>query len=1053
MFEIYTFWNASSVISVLNGIVLVMGGSDWTGLMKSIVILGFLISLGVGLLKMTVKEPVQYLLIVAMLHGVLFLPKVTATVRDVRSGEVGTVANVPLGVAFIASTTSQIGKFLTDTFETNLVASDELRFSRTGLSWGANALSSLAAARPASPRLMDAAQAFVRNCVSPEVTADMDKYNQLINSTNIMGLLASGRGTAAGWLNPGRVATVPLATGAGTEVLPCITASAPGSAYDRVADLLAAEVPTVRTKLAAALLPDITPATANTLLGTYLPGVEGALIGASRNASEMISQAMAVNMVADSAGTLAMVRNDPAAAQMAIGSTLATAQSASSYRLLGMIGAEALPKFRNVLELILIAIFPIAMLMALLGGDRGGAAVRTYAMALGSVQLWAPIYAIVNTVLTPMTAARLKAAAGGGISQTMLNSEGLIYVGLTEQAIAGALVMAVPMISWAVVSGGAQAVGGAMGSLMAPSSQAAGSVGASTAMGNFQMGNTAFGSHSMNTVSASKFDTSPSHSSGRISMTSGLSHTNFDGNTGARVVNNSAQRADMGPWSATAADTARSTLSTMATVASSRANEAAGTFASAAGQAYNQMLRNLQGSSTGSTLTAGAAVSDSGQMSQAASSGISAVRQLAQRHGLSEEQAFAAALSGHLGVEAPKLFGLNPVKAGAELSANSTSKGSSSRINEEAKQLGNSDDFKALVQHMRQGQVGSSATNTATAGQTREAGADASLRQATEAAEQYRTATAQQEQYTQGASRAASRDQSFMSDMGNKVDQWLRANGSAGLEEMGRMATNPDPQARAHADGRIAQAVQAVMSQSAGGSGFTVTPAAPPAPYPQPSQPDAKTSAAGGGGGLANTGAPGASPNAQAPSAPAAPPAPPQPMVMPSLDGLAMPTGLNGAPLNPAALQASASAAGQVAQDKVDGGRSAVRAGFESNVDSLAAPGGPGGLRVSDGAGGVITAAGVFNEARGRLGEAQAGTADAAGRLGETQYQMGTERESAVKLGDNPASQGVSRVGQALGGGVAAVTDPVIRTWKRAGEARGTSDVDPSSPSQAAPAP
>jgi len=575
MFEIHTFWNHSSMVSVLNGIVLVMGGNDWIGLMKSIVLLGFLVALGVGILKISVREPMQYLLIVALLHGVLFLPKVTVTVRDARSGQVGTVANVPLGVAFIASTTSQVSKFLTDTFETNPVPTEELRFSRTGLAWGANAMGTLAAARSSNPRLQDAAQAFVRNCVSPEVSADMDKYTALIGSTDVMTLMAGGRGTPGGWLNPGRVATMPVLTGSGTEVLPCITASAPGSAYDRLADLIAAAVPAVRTELARKLLPDITPATANTLIGTYLPGIEGTLIGASRNAASMLTQALAVNLIADSAGSLAMVRNDPAAAQMAVGSTIANAQAASSYRMLGLIGSEALPKFRNILEVLLIAIFPLALLMALLGGDRGTTAVRTYAMALCSVQLWAPIYAIVNTVLTPMTSSRLQAMVGGAVTQTMANTEGFVQIGLTEQAIAGALVMAVPMIAWAIVSGGAQAVGGAVGSLMSPTGQAAASVGASTAMGNYQMGNTSFGNHSINSITGSKYDTSPSMSMNRISTTVGTSHNVADGNTGARVSDLSQQNPNTGPFSATLARTATTALGAAAASANANVIEAA----------------------------------------------------------------------------------------------------------------------------------------------------------------------------------------------------------------------------------------------------------------------------------------------------------------------------------------------------------------------------------------------------------------------------------------------------------------------------------------------
>jgi conjugal transfer mating pair stabilization protein TraG len=1063
MFEIYTFWNHSSMVSVLNGIVLVMGGDDWVGLMKSVVTLGFLIALGVGLLKISVREPLQYFLIVAIVHGILFVPKVTVSVRDARSGQVGTVANVPLGVAFIASTTSQISKFLTDTFETNLVSTDELRFSRTGLAWGANSMATMAAARSPNPRLQDAAQAFVRNCVSPEVSADMDKYTALINSQDVMGLMATGRGTAGGWLNPGRVATMPLVSGSGSEVLPCISASAPGSAYDRLAALIDAEVPTARSGIAARLLPDIAPATANTLVGTYLPGIEGALIGGSRNITSMLTQAIAVNLVSDSAGSLAMVRNDPAAAQMAIGSTIANAQAASSYRMLGMIGAEALPKFRNVLEILLIAIFPLALLMALLGGDRGVAAVRTYALALGSVQLWAPIYAIVNTVLTPMTAARMKAMAGGSISQTMANSEGFIQVGLTEQAIAGALVMAVPMIAWAIVSGGAQAVGGAMGSIMSPSSQAAGAVGASTAMGSMQMGNTSFGNHSLNTVTGSKFDTSPSFSSGRISVTSGLSHSNFGGDDGARVVNNSAQRAEMGPWTATMGARAASSLTAQAGVAAERAREAAQAFTSSAGQAYQSFVRNGAGSTTGSTLSAGAATNSSAQQGGSYQSGISQIRALAARHGISEEQAFSAALAAHMGLSLPgKSF--SPVTGGADINAQTSSGGRNTKLNEEAAQVGQSSDFKSLVQSMRQGQVGNSATNTAEAKQSRESGGDASLRQATEAADQYRVASRQSENLSQTAQRAASRDQSFISDLGNSVDAWLRSNNRPSLEALGRMATTPVPSnqndaaygramhTRAQADAHIAEAVTAVLSQRAGEGGFTITPASAPAQQAAPLAVAHSTQNAGEGrestgsqgsppgGSAPTTGAGGGAPGTGLPNSSSTPESGPatRPLSMPSLSGLPMPSGMDGTPMSPAAIQEGAGSAGARAQAAVDGGNAAVAKAHESAAAQLQQPLTAGGLSVRDGAGNVITGAGVWREANTRLGDAQSTVAGGASGLAGATGAAAQTHSDARSRGENPASYGLEHAGRALGQGATVVTDPIVRTWKRLGGSKGS---------------
>lgn len=537
MWTIYTYWNNASVIQALNAVAMVMGAGDFLGLMQTVALVGLLSAAGIGLFKVSFKEPAQYILMLVFFNGLLFVPKVTVSVLDVRSGAVGTVANVPLGVAFITSTTSHIGKYLTDTFETAFGLGDELKFSKTGMAWGAKALRMMGETRPISPKSNEAFSVFTKACVIPEVTQSTAKYVAMTSSVDVLTLLQTGRGTPGGFLNPGRIANMPNRNSDGYTVMPCITSSGGGSAYDEVVLWISAEIPGTRSQLARRLLPDAPAATASTLLTSYLPGVEGAILGTSRTVTDQLTQAMTVNLMNESAGSLGVALGDAGAVQMAVGTVTAEASTASAYRVMGMIGEEALPKFRNLIEIVLICVFPLVALVIIVGGEAGAGALKTYAMTAVWVQLWAPLYAIVNNMLVPMTSSRMQAVAGGAISQTMQNSGSIIASGLTEQAMAGALVMAVPMIAYALVKGGEVAMSSATSSLIGGASGNATQQGSAAGMGNFGMGNTAWGTHSSNSVSANKWDTNTGMSMNRATFSNGNMQTSWDMQSGTGALN------------------------------------------------------------------------------------------------------------------------------------------------------------------------------------------------------------------------------------------------------------------------------------------------------------------------------------------------------------------------------------------------------------------------------------------------------------------------------------------------------------------------------------
>lgn len=655
MYEIYSYWNFQSVIDVLNAIVLVMSGDDYTGLLKAIAVAGLLVAVGTGLAKISAKEPLTYFLFLMLFYAMLFIPRVTVTVTDLRSGNTGTVANVPLGVGFFYSATSKIGKYLTETFETAFVASDALKFSHTGMGFGARAFSEMTSVRIKDPRLNDAMTEFVRGCVNPEVLDDTSKYNQIANATDLW--TAIGSTTPSSWLNPARAVNIPNLTGPGYTLLPCRDATG-ADAYTVLTTALNAEVDAQQGYLGRSLNPEMTATAARAAVATQLPDVENYMLGTSRTVLDQIRQGVVINLLNDSSGSLAVARSDPAAVQVAIAGKMAEAQASSSYRTLAVIGESALPKFRNLVEIAVMAVFPIVFLLIILAGEKGGMVLKSYVMTAMWVQLWAPIYAVVNFMMQPGTAQRLQAALDATTSPTMLNTLALGQTAFKESSMAGALVFAVPVIAYALVKGGEVAMNGAMTSLTGPAKGAAESAGGSAGVGNFSAGNTNWGNSSVGNMSANKWDDNGSFSTGGWKSQRGDFGTSADlgaaaGGSGSGGVYGDAggRMANTGIYSAAMTSAAMASAQQQMQTARSHGVESAQSYSNAVGASYDAYKDNQRNSGGSTSVGRGSATGTTGSSSSAFDSQVAEATKWADGLGLSKGSAFALTASAGLGME------------------------------------------------------------------------------------------------------------------------------------------------------------------------------------------------------------------------------------------------------------------------------------------------------------------------------------------------------------------------------------------------------------------
>jgi conjugal transfer mating pair stabilization protein TraG len=779
MWELYTYWHYEAVVRALNGIVMVMGGDGYTGLLKSMALVGLIVSTAVGLAKVSAAEPGKFFVFLLLGYSVMFVPKVTVSVRDIGSGQGQNVANVPLGIAFFATSTSQIGKYLTETFDTAFAPVDtNLSFSRSGLGWGASAMATMAQVKPRDQTLAPAMANFVRSCVVPEIVDNPTAYDILSRSPNIFTALA-----ADGFLNPGRVVYMPIGDAGGGQYLPC-TSGDQYNALTRLRTKIDAEAEAQKVPMARLLMKYIPPTSQGTdsqilaLADSQLGAASSALLGASGSVKDHLFQSITANLMNESGAELATARGDWGAVQLAAGAAIANAQSISSYQVLGMIGSEALPRIRNIVEVVLLATFPIIIIMMIVGGEKGGAVVSSYAITCLWIQLWAPLYSIVNNLLQPLTISRFKSilssassGGGGGGSQiyglSMQNMDTIIATGYSEQAMAGALVMAVPAIAYALVKGGAVAVSGAISPLSAPASGAASSAGAQAGLGNFNLGNTSWGAHSSNTTTGNKFDSAGAITQGRFQTTQGLMTRTYG--SGGEAVDAGQMVSNLGGIRAQVGASAKEAFSTAASTEYSKGTASMQQYMSGISTALDNFRRS--GTSSGTTASTGTSGSSSvtGNTQQSASRGLARMESEAQRLGMSTESMAALTAYASAGFS---LAG-NGVGTKGELGTAARRSGAV----EAATRLSEDSDVKSLLSTMKQDQVAKDGSINNSSGTSTDAGKSANLTTTMGHLRQAQEQFAKAEKLQEMAAKTVDSSGHVSQDLSNRVLEQLRASG------------------------------------------------------------------------------------------------------------------------------------------------------------------------------------------------------------------------------------------------------------------------------------
>lgn len=531
-YEVYCYYNVDTLAAVFNGVAMIVNGGGYATLIKSVLTLGVIImamvSLGTGRF-----EGMKWLVVAAILYVGFLGPKTNVMLVDrVSAQPPQVVANVPVGLAFMAHFTSSVGDWMTTTMESAfLVLPNTLKFGSDsattspgetrGLLFGARLLDETRRAVIANPKLRQDWYAFVRNCTIYDIAAERIDPDALQKSTDVIGLLGATS-----------VSRMTTQNETGQPVMDSCNL-----VYPNLVRRLNLDAISETNALGRKLNPNFKTTDPNAaVLSAYnTQSAESTqlMLGVSKNATELISQSMMINLMDSAGAVIGQQLNDPSSVSIALAQAQAEATANSSYATMAKVAESAMPKIRNVIEVVIYATFPIIMLIILVAGHRAGAPLKAYFMTMVWLQLWPPLYAILNLVVTMETAKQTMAAAaaaGGGL--TIVSSADIGAVSMSSQAIAGYMVMLIPVIAGAITKGGEQAMTSLASSLTAPSQQAASKAGDQAATGNLSYGNTSLDNHAAHNTNMWKSDTNFSNKSGMMSMQTpggGSLNANSDG--------------------------------------------------------------------------------------------------------------------------------------------------------------------------------------------------------------------------------------------------------------------------------------------------------------------------------------------------------------------------------------------------------------------------------------------------------------------------------------------------------------------------------------------
>lgn len=442
----------------------------------------------------------NWVVLIMAMNVILLVPTTRVTIIDILNHRKPiSVDNVPVVLASIASMTTTLGHGLTEAIETHFSTPDSYQFHKTGSLFGSRITQDMSNVHIENAHFARTMKSFINQCVIQSSMAGIT-YNvrEVKESPNLWGLVRAGAPQSVSFT---------LYTPEGLQITTC------HDGVKLIEDLWTPEI----DKIAGRLLPasmSLGEGSGEMSLSCYVKShfrMLGAELGEmTLQGEDLIRQEIMMNEIKSV--------NQSLLSEYGAGAEYALAKAEKEQHVSGLTAGEIWSKtgtqLRNVLQIMMIASF--LFLVPFLLFPRGWSFLIHYIQIMLSIELWAPLNAILNMIMYYHMNGQATSILGvEGLSILTTNKYHNLHMG--SIAWASWIQGFIPFISYGLIKAGTFALDGLSHSFTNASHGAALGAAREMVSGNYQAGNVSIGNESFHSKSGFQQMMSPSHQDGQSS--------------------------------------------------------------------------------------------------------------------------------------------------------------------------------------------------------------------------------------------------------------------------------------------------------------------------------------------------------------------------------------------------------------------------------------------------------------------------------------------------------------------------------------------------------
>ncbi|MBB5712341.1 conjugal transfer protein TraG N-terminal domain-containing protein [Sphingomonas xinjiangensis] len=499
MVEVFTIGGGEYIVNTFNAVAAWTGGGGYKSLIKVVLVIGFVYALLAVAFTMNVRAWLNWFLGSTLIYSCLMVPTVDVKVTDRINPSLApaTVANVPLGLATMASFTSQVGDYLTTTAETVFVMPSQLNYSTNGMIYGSRLFDATRNFQIRDAEFVTNLQLHFKQCVFGDIMLHQKSLTGLASSKDLWQDLGPGSAARSQpWLD----------NSAGSVTSSIITCR---QAYDLLSSRWGPILDAHAGLWGKEAYPRLSTAVAAAKLRADVPIANTAFTGASSDYAGTMRQMSAINAFMQARD--AMAGGAGSAAIDTFATTRADIQARNTYNSIAQQAMSWVPILNVVLTVVFYAMFPVIFPLFLMP-QTGVAALKGYVTGFFYLASWGPLYVILHMICMSRGQSAAQGMAEGGVA---LNTfAGIGAVNAETATIAGFMLMSVPFIAGGLARG-ALSVSNQATSILAPAQNAAEAAALEQTTGNYSYGNVSFANSTSNMRQSNQYSDAPTFSTGQ----------------------------------------------------------------------------------------------------------------------------------------------------------------------------------------------------------------------------------------------------------------------------------------------------------------------------------------------------------------------------------------------------------------------------------------------------------------------------------------------------------------------------------------------------------